>query len=61
MALGTSMGDAYIDVHANTGPFRRELPAVHDGPRRLVEPDDLVAWMQRRTHRSPTPPQRSRS
>lgn len=25
MALGTDIGDAFIDVHARTGPFRREL------------------------------------
>jgi hypothetical protein len=25
MPLGTDIGDAYIDVHARTGPFRREL------------------------------------
>lgn len=28
MAVGDSIGDAYIDVHANTRPFKRELP--HD-------------------------------
>ena len=38
MALN-SIGDAYIDVHANTGPFHRELPREVEGIAHAAEKD----------------------